>query len=236
MKLNIGDNIANLRKQIKDACGRVGRDPSEIVLVAVSKTVGKTEIEEAIKFGCRDFGENRVADFEEKYEYFDGGVNFHMIGHLQTNKVKNVVGRAKLIHSVDSPRLLEEIEKRAAAIGIVQDILIQVDVSGEESKFGASEKEMMEMMEQNEENAHVKIRGLMTMAPVADDPDEVRWVFRRLRDVFIDTRRKTFYNTVMDYTSMGMSNDFAVAIEEGADIIRVGSRIFHESTKDEITI
>ncbi|MBN2557723.1 MAG: YggS family pyridoxal phosphate-dependent enzyme [Clostridia bacterium] len=236
MKSYIGENISSLRKQIGDACGRAGRDPSEIILVAVSKTVGTAGIEEAIKFGCRDFGENRVADFMEKYEYFNGRVAFHMIGHLQTNKVKNIIGRAKLIHSVDSTRLLEEIEKRAAAIGVVQDILIQVDVAGEESKFGASEKEMMEMIEQNEGNSHVRIRGLMTMAPVADDPDEVRWVFRKLRDVFIDTRRKTFYNTVMDYTSMGMSNDFAVAIEEGADIIRVGSLIFHENTKDEITI
>ncbi|MDX1357700.1 MAG: YggS family pyridoxal phosphate-dependent enzyme [Clostridia bacterium] len=221
--------MKKLRAEIAAACKKAGRNPDEIVLVAVSKTVGTDEIQEAIDCGCRVFGENRVQDFIAKYDYFKGSVDFHMIGHLQTNKVKYLVGKAKLIHSVDSIRLLEEIEKRAAAAGVVQDVLIQVDVSGEESKFGASIEELNSIIELNESNSHVKIKGLMTMAPFVENPEEVRWIFRKLRDVFIDIGCKTFYNTDMEYTSMGMSQDFAVAIEEGADIIRVGSRIFHST-------
>ena len=224
----ICENIKNLKVEITAACEKAGCNPDDITLVAVSKTVGTDEIQQAIDCGCTIFGENRVQAFVEKYNFFNGEVNFHMIGHLQTNKVKNIVGKAGLIHSVDSLRLLDEIEKRAASAGVVQDILIQVDVSKEESKFGASMEELMEIIKKNEGNGHVKIKGLMTMAPFVDDPEEIRWVFRKLRDVFIDIKSKTFYNTDMEYTSMGMSGDFAIAIEEGADIIRVGSRIFHD--------
>ena len=226
---HIGENLKKLRTEIDQARGRAKSNPGETILVAVTKTVGIAEIEEARKHGCSVFGENRVQDFLLKYEHFGGAVDFHMIGHLQTNKVKSIVGKAKLIHSVDSIRLLGEIEHRAAASGIVQDILLQVDVSGEESKFGADIDEMNKMIELNERNAHVKIRGLMTMAPFVDNPEEIRWVFRKLRNVFIDTQEKTFYNTIMEYISMGMSGDFAVAIEEGANMIRVGSRIFRDT-------
>lgn len=225
----IGENINKLKAEINRACDKVGRNPDEILIVAVSKTVGIDEIEEAIKQGCTNFGENRVNDFVEKYEYFCGRADFHMIGHLQTNKVKNIVGKAKLIHSVDSIRLLKEIEKRAVAAGVEQDILIQIDVSGEESKFGASSSELIEMIVMNENHKKVKIKGLMTMAPFTANAEETRWVFKQLNKIFIDTKKKTFYNTSMEYTSMGMSNDFIVAIEEGADIIRVGSRIFRET-------
>lgn len=225
----IGENLNKLRIEIEQARGRAGNNPEETILVAVSKTVGVVEIEEARKHGCIVFGENRVQDFLLKYEHFGGAVDFHMIGHLQTNKVKSIVGKAKLIHSVDSIRLLGEIERRAAISGVVQDILLQVDVSGEESKFGAGIDEMNKMIEINEGNAHVKIKGLMTMAPFADNPEEIRWVFRKLRNVFIDTQEKTFYNTIMEYISMGMSGDFSIAIEEGANMIRVGSRIFRDT-------
>ncbi len=223
----IGSNIEKLREEIAEACSRSGRKPEDITLVAVSKTVGTEEIQQATNYGCRVFGENRVQAFLEKYEYFGEEVDFHLIGHLQTNKVKNIIGKAKLIHSVDSIRLLDEIEHRAKMANVVQDILIQVDVSGEESKFGASEEELLGLIKHNEGNSNVKIRGLMTMAPFVENPEEIRWVFRKLRDIFIDISGKTFYNTDMRYTSMGMSGDFTVAIEEGADIIRVGSKIFH---------
>jgi len=229
MTADIGKNLKKLRMEIAQACKKAGRNPEEITLVAVSKTVGTSEIKEAMEHGCTDFGENRVQEFVAKYDFFKGITDFHLIGHLQTNKVKNIVGKVKLIHSVDSVKLLDEIERRAALAGVVQDILIQVDVSGEETKFGVSIDELNEIMECNESNTHVKIKGLMTMAPFVDNPEEIRWVFRKLRDVFIDMSCKTFYNTVMEYTSMGMSGDFAVAIEEGADIIRVGSRIFHDT-------
>lgn len=229
MTANISKNLRKLENEIAQACKKAGRNPDGITLVAVSKTVGIAEIEEAINLGCTEFGENRVQDFLLKYEHFKGRVKFHLIGHLQTNKVKSIVGKAKLIHSVDSIRLLDEIERRAALAGVVQDILIQVDVSGEESKYGASIDEMNEIIERNESNSHVKIRGLMAMAPLVENPEEIRWVFRKLRDIFIDMSSKTFYNTYMEYTSMGMSGDFAVAIEEGADIIRVGSKIFHDT-------
>ena len=229
MSTQIIDNIEALRTDINAACKKSGRNPNEIILVAVSKTVGITEIEEAVKSGCLDYGENRVNDLISKYRHFHDRVGFHMIGHLQTNKVRDIVGKAKLIHSVDSLRLLKEIERRAAYAGAVQDILIQLDISGEDSKFGASEDEMLDMFKLNEEHKNVIIKGLMTMAPLVANPEETRWVFKKLKDVFIDTGRKTFYNTVMEYTSMGMSNDFKVAIEEGAHIIRVGSRIFHNT-------
>ncbi|MCD6323474.1 MAG: YggS family pyridoxal phosphate-dependent enzyme [Clostridiales bacterium] len=223
----IGGNIEKLWKEIAATCSKCGRNPDDITLVAVSKTVGIEEIKQAMNHGCGIFGENRVQAFIEKYEYFGEKADFHLIGHLQTNKVKNIIGKAKLIHSVDSIRLLDEIEHRAKAANVVQDILIQVNVSGEESKFGASEEGLLNLIKHNESNSNVKIKGLMTMAPFVDDPEEIRWVFRKLRDIFIDIGGKTFYNTDMRYTSMGMSGDFTVAIEEGADIIRVGSKIFH---------
>jgi len=225
----IGGNIEKLKKEIAIACSKCGRNSDDITLVAVSKTVGAEEIQQAINHGCSVFGENRVQPFIEKYEHFVEEVDFHLIGHLQTNKVKFVVGKAKLIHSVDSIRLLDEIERRSKAANVVQDVLIQVNVAGEESKFGVTVDELYKLIEHNEDNKHVKIKGLMTMAPFVDDPEEIRWVFRKLRDVFIDINAKTFYNTDMEYTSMGMSGDFTVAIEEGADIIRVGSKIFHNT-------
>ena len=223
----IGNNVEKLREEIAAACSKCGRNPDDITLVAVSKTVGIEEIKQAMNHGCRVFGENRVQAFIEKYEYFDEKVDFHLIGHLQTNKVKNIIGKAKLIHSVDSIRLIDEIEHRAKVANVVQDILIQVYVSVEESKFGAPEDELLNLIKHNESNSNVKIKGLMTMAPFVENPEEIRWVFRKLRDIFIDMGGKTFYNTDMEYTSMGMSGVFTIAIEEGADIIRVGSKIFH---------
>lgn len=225
----IGKNLKELNKEIAAICSKCNRNPEDVSLVAVSKTVGTEEIQQAIDHGCNIFGENRVQSFIEKYDYFHNQVDFHLIGHLQTNKVKFVVGKAKLIHSIDSIRLLDEIERRAKAADVIQDILIQVDVSKEESKFGVTEEELLEIIEHNEENKNVKIKGLMTMAPFVDNPEEIRWVFRKLRDIFVDIGSKTFYNTNMEYTSMGMSGDFTVAIEEGANIIRVGSRIFHNT-------
>lgn len=228
MKADIGKNIIDVRKDIEQACKISGKDPNEVKIVAVTKTVGLLEMRQALENGCKDFGENRVNEFLEKYEYLGNEANFHMIGHLQTNKVRNIVGKAKLIHSVDSLRLLKEIEKRATAANVVQDILIQLNISGEKSKFGVGVDQMKLMIEENEKNNNVKIKGLMTMAPFEEDPEKTRWVFRKLRDVLVDTGRKTFYNTTMRYTSMGMSNDFKIAVEEGADILRVGSRIFHD--------
>jgi hypothetical protein len=226
MSTDICKNVKNVKKAIEKACAISKRDPDKVTLVTVTKTVGPVEMKQALACGCRDFGENRVQDFLEKHELFGDKARFHMIGHLQTNKVKYIVGKACLIHSVDSPHLLREIEKRAASADVVQDVLLQLDISGEEGKFGAGLDEMHCMIEENENNKHVRIRGLMTMAPFEEDPERVRWVFRKLRNVLVDTGKKTFYNTNMEYTSMGMSNDFKVAVEEGADIVRVGSAIF----------
>jgi pyridoxal phosphate enzyme (YggS family) len=226
---SICERYNDVLAKIRTACDKAGRNPNEVMLVAVSKTVGVEEISKAIECGCIHFGENRVHDLLLKQAIFKDKARFHMIGHLQTNKVRSIIGKTELIHSVDSMRLLEEIQHRAAAEGIVQDILIQVDVSGEETKFGASYEEMHEMINANEMNENVRIRGLMTMAPYTEDPEKVRWVFRKLKALQVDTRLKTFYNTNMEYTSMGMSNDFEVAVEEGADIVRVGSAIFRDT-------
>lgn len=217
----------DVKERAGKACERSGRNQGEIEIVAVSKTVGADKIKEAMDCGCTVFGENRVQAFLEKYELFKDSAKFHMIGHLQTNKVRKIVGKAALIHSVDSMRLLDEIQHRASLAGVVQDILIQMDISGEDSKFGASAGEMIRMIESNEKNENVRIRGLMTMAPYVKNPEEIRWVFRKLREMLVDSGRKTFYNTSMEYTSMGMSNDYEIAVEEGADILRIGSGIFH---------
>jgi pyridoxal phosphate enzyme (YggS family) len=213
-----------VRRQVADAADIVGRDPSEITIVGVTKTVGVEEVRAALLAGISDFGENRVQEFLGKYGLFPDA-NWHFIGTLQTNKVKDVVGRAALIHSVDSLRLLEEIGHRSEQADVVQRVLLQVNVSGEESKHGFECCDVREALVEASHMSHVEVRGLMTMAPFGR-PEDARWVFRELRELRDSLREMPLNSVELTELSMGMSNDFRVAVEEGSTIVRVGRAIF----------
>jgi PLP dependent protein len=213
-----------VRRQVADAADACGRRSEDVTIVAVTKTVGVPEVTAALAAGIRDFGENRVQEFLGKYGLFPEA-RWHFIGTLQTNKVKDVVGRACLIHSVDSLRLLSHIERRAAERGVSQPVLLQVNIAGETSKHGMATAELEDVLEEASHMESVEVRGLMTIAPLARAED-VRWVFRELREVR-DSLRATLPDRVeLDELSMGMSGDFRVAVEEGATIVRIGSALF----------
>jgi len=173
-----------------------------------------------------DFGENRVQELCGKTDVLDIGCRWHLIGHLQTNKVKYIIDKVSLIHSLDSLELAEEINKRAEKAGKVMDVLIQVNVAGEETKFGIAPETTLQFVKNVSKLEHIRIKGLMTIAPAVSDPEEVRWVFADLRKLLIDIRKENIDNVDMDYLSMGMSNDFEVAIEEGAHMVRIGTALF----------
>ena len=213
-----------VRRQVADAADIAGRDPGEITIVGVTKTVGVEEVRAALLAGISDFGENRVQEFLGKYGLFPDA-HWHFIGTLQTNKAKDVVGRAALIHSVDSLRLLDEIARRAEAAGVVQPVLLQVNVSGEESKHGFECCDVREALIEASHRPNVAVRGFMTMAPLGR-PEDARWVFRELRELRDSLREMPLNGVELTELSMGMSNDFRVAVEEGSTIVRVGRAIF----------
>ena len=213
-----------VRRAVADAADLVGRDPSDILIVAVTKTHGIEAIRQACEAGIADFGENRVQEFLGKYGLFPTA-DWHFIGSLQTNKVKDVVGKAALIHSVDSIRLLAEIDRRAQAAGVVQRVLLEVNVSGEESKHGFAPADVREALVEASRMPGVAVRGLMTMAPLGM-PEDARRVFRELRELRDSLMGMPLNGVELCELSMGMTNDFRVAVEEGATIIRVGGAIF----------
>jgi len=219
-------NVEEIRKRIAQAAAKAGRKPEEITLVAVTKTVEPTRIIAAIDAGVCDLGENRVQELCEKHGLVDRQCNWHFIGHLQTNKVKYIIDKVKMIHSVDSEELAKEIERRAEKAGRQIDILVQINIAKEESKFGIYKEEAEDFIRKLSKYDHLKVKGLMTIAPFTDNKDEIRHVFRELRKVFIDIRRKNIDNIDMESLSMGMSNDFEIAVEEGATIVRIGTSIF----------
>jgi PLP dependent protein len=220
----IAERYGSVLRQIADAADIAGRDPSEVTLVAVTKTVGVTEIERAVVAGMHDFGENRAQEFTTKQALFPDA-RWHFIGTLQTNKVKHVVGHAALIHSIDSPHLLAAVDRRAQEAEVVQPVLLEVNVSLEESKHGMGYEEAEECVRAACELPGVHVRGLMTMAPLGR-PESVRWVFRETAEWL--GRLQSLHCDAVDLTelSMGMTNDFKVAVEEGATIVRVGRAIF----------
>ncbi|MDK2810625.1 MAG: dependent protein [Petroclostridium sp.] len=222
------DNISNIRTRIAQAAERAGRNAEEITLVAVTKTVDAGIINEAIKLGINHIGENKVQEIIQKYDLIDRtqGVKWHLIGHLQTNKVKYIVDKVDLIHSIDSVKLAMEVNKRAEKINKIMEVLIQVNVAGEESKFGISVEQCDEFVKEISRLPNIRVKGLMTIAPYTQDPEEVRPYFRKLKDLSIDIKQKKYDNVDMEYLSMGMTGDFEVAIEEGANIVRVGTAIF----------
>jgi len=220
----IASRYEAVRRQVADAADISGRSPDDVTIVAVTKTVGIEAIRAALVAGMSDFGENRVQEFLGKYGLFPDA-NWHFIGTLQTNKVKDVVGRACLIHSVDSLHLLREIDRRAGEAGAVQPVLLQVNVSGETSKHGFACDDVREALIEASRCEAIEVRGLMTMAPFGRAED-ARWVFRELRELRDSLREMPLNGVELDELSMGMSNDFRVAVEEGATIVRVGGAIF----------
>lgn len=226
--MGVCENYRAIEEKVEKACLRAGRKREDVTLIAVSKTKPVSMIHELLPLGVRDFGENKVQELTEKEELLPKDIRWHMIGHLQRNKVKYVVGKACMIHSVDSLRLAEEISKEALKKQISVPILVEVNVAGEESKFGVSVQEAPFLVEQICRLPGIEVKGLMTIAPYVEDPEENRIVFRNLRKLSVDIGGKNFDNVTMDILSMGMTGDYEVAIEEGATHVRVGTGIFGE--------
>lgn len=224
----IQDTIAVVKKNINAACHRVGRQESEVTLIAVSKTKPLSMIEEAYAAGMREFGENKPQELRDKSKEFPMPVHWHMIGSLQSNKIKYVVGTACLIHSVDSLELAAAINKEASKKDLIMDILLEVNAAEESSKHGFSCEEVEAAVIQTAKYSHLRLRGLMTVAPYTKNAEENRIYFRKMKELLVDINAKNIDNVYMDILSMGMSSDYEVAIEEGATMIRVGTGIFGE--------
>ena len=222
------DNFDSVEKKVTEACKRAGRDRSEVTLIAVSKTKPVDMLREVYDAGARDFGENKVQEICEKYDQLPSDIKWHMIGHLQRNKVHQVVNKACLIHSVDSLRLAETISHEAEKKEIKVPVLVEVNVAQEESKFGVTTEETISLVEEIAKLPHIQVRGLMTIAPFVEDPEENRGIFRKLKQLSVDIAAKNINNVNMSVLSMGMTNDYEVAIEEGATMVRVGTGIFGE--------
>ena len=222
------ENLEFVENEIQEACRRAKRDSSEVTLIAVSKTKPVSMIEELLPGGTRDFGENKVQELCEKYDQLPRDIRWHLIGHLQRNKVKYVADKACLIHSVDSLRLAEAISAEAVKRECIVPILIEVNVAGEESKFGVPPEETEQLVRKIAELPGISVRGLMTIAPFVEDPEENRTHFSNLKKLCVDLKRKNIDNVTMSVLSMGMTGDYEVAIEEGATMVRVGTGIFGE--------
>lgn len=220
------ENLQEVERKIQEACEKVNRSRDEVTLIAVSKTKPVSMLKEVYDLGIRDFGENKVQELTEKYSEMPSDLTWHLIGHLQRNKVKQVIDKAALIHSVDSIRLAETIENEAAKKNIIVDILLEVNVAEEESKYGFKVNEVLSAVEHIATFSHIRIKGLMTIAPFVENPEENRTVFSSLQKLSVDIAKKNIDNVSVNILSMGMTNDYQVAIEEGATMIRVGTGIF----------
>ncbi len=224
----ITQNYDKVLENIKSACKSSGRKESEVTLIAVSKTKPVSDIQELYNHGVRVFGENKVQELCDKYEALPKDIKWHMIGHLQRNKVKYIIDKVDLIHSVDSVRLARQIEEEAAKKNVRVDILIEVNVAGEESKFGLKTEEVPDIVTQIAGFPHVSIKGLMTIPPFAENPEDNRKYFNKLKQLAVDIKAKNIDNVSMDKLSMGMTGDYTAAVTEGASYVRVGTGIFGE--------
>lgn len=220
------ENLERVHQAIDAACKRVSRDSSEVTLIAVSKTKPLSDLEAVLDLGELEFGENKVQELVDKYEHIKSPVHWHMIGHLQTNKVKYIVDKVTLIHSVDSYKLAAQISKEALKKQVDVDILIEVNVAEEESKFGLKTEETLDLVREIAKLPNIHIKGLMTIAPFVDDPEDNRMVFRSLKQLSVHIDSCQIDNVSMEILSMGMTGDYTVAIEEGATMVRVGTGIF----------
>lgn len=226
--MNTGENYRQVLEKIRRACEKVGRDPAEVTLIAVSKTKPEELCREAYMAGARDFGENKVQEITVKSDVLPQDIRWHMIGHLQRNKVKAVLPKAAMIHSVDSLRLVKTIEQEAGKLDLQIPVLIEVNVAGEESKYGVRPEEVLSLVRAAASYPHLKICGLMTIAPYVTDAEENRPIFRKLKQLSVDIAGKNIDNTSMNVLSMGMTGDYEVAVQEGATMVRVGTGIFGE--------
>ncbi len=222
------ENLKNVQKNIISACQRSGRDPKEVCLIAVSKTKPVSMIEEVMAEGVVDFGENKPQELRDKCDILPRNLRWHMIGNLQRNKVKYVVGRAVMIHSVGSIELAMEIQKEAAKKELVMPCLIEVNMAKESSKGGILPEDAIQFAKSLSEFSNLHVEGLMTIAPFVSDPEENRVHFRGLRNLAVDINMENIDNICMRHLSMGMTGDYEVAIEEGATMVRVGTGIFGE--------
>ena len=224
----VGENYLKVLENVKRLCRESGRNESECTLVAVSKTKPVDMIKDAYEAGCRDFGENYVQELVDKIPQLPDDIRWHMIGHLQTNKVKYIVGKTYLIHGVDSVKLAKEIGKQSVKTGTVSDILLEVNIGNEESKFGFKPDELLSAVSEIASIEGIRVRGLMTSAPICENPEENRVFFRNMKQLSIDIKKQKTDNVYMDFLSMGMSGDYESAIGEGATFVRVGTAIFGE--------
>lgn len=224
----LSDNLQKVRSNIINSCEAVGRNPDEVTLIAVSKTKPVEILQEAYDAGARIFGENKVQEILDKYDQLPSDIQWHMIGHLQRNKVKYIIDKVAMIHSVDSLRLAETIEQEAAKKDIVMPVLLEVNVAEEESKFGLKLEEVFPLVEEINHFSHVQIMGLMTIAPFTLNPEDNRKVFRALKKLSVDISEKNINNVNMSVLSMGMTGDYEVAVQEGSTMVRVGTGIFGE--------
>lgn len=226
--MSLKENLDEVRSNIEAAVIRSGRDKKDVTLIAVSKTKPVSMIREVYDLGVRDFGENRVQELTEKYGQLPEDIRWHLIGHLQTNKVKYIIDKVFLIHSVDSYKLAKEISREALKHSLTANILIEVNVAGEESKFGVAPDDLEELVREIAKLPGICIRGLMTVAPYVVDSEENREIFVKMKQFSVDISGKSIDNVCMDYLSMGMSGDYTVAVEEGSTMVRVGTSIFGE--------
>lgn len=222
----IKENLSRINSKIKEICDKSSIEDSQVKLIAVSKTMPCEDILKAYEAGHRIFGENRVQEILDKYDKLPKDIEWHMIGHLQSNKIKYIIDKVKLVHSLDSMKLASCIEKEAAKANTEVHALLQVNVANEETKFGFTIDELLKNIEKFSEYKFLKIKGLMTVAPNVDNPEKNREIFKKLKQLSVDIKSKSIDNITMDCLSMGMTGDYPVAIEEGATYIRVGTAIF----------
>lgn len=226
--MSINENVASLVLEVKNVCDSCNRDSSDIRIVAVTKTVGIDGMKVAVESGLTDLGENRVQELIEKIEQFDESITWHMIGHLQRNKVKYIIDKVSLIHSLDSERLAEEIQRQSLKRLKKTDVLIEVNVGSEDTKFGIKPEEILDFARIISKYDNIRLRGLMTVAPYDEEPENIRPLMKLMYQKFNELKSLNLKNSLIDTLSMGMSNDFKIALEEGATMIRVGSLIFGE--------
>jgi len=225
-EVNVVENLKTVQRNIREACNRSGRNPEEVTLIAVSKTKPVSLIMEAYNAGIRDFGENKVQELVRKMEEMPGDINWHMIGHLQRNKVKYIAGKVKLIHGVDSYELAEEISRQCVKNNVYQDILIEINIGDEESKFGIPYTKVTELVDRIIGLPNISLKGLMCIAPNTDNPEENRKYFKKMLKKIVDINSISSNNHYVNVLSCGMTNDYQVAVEEGATMVRVGTGIF----------
>jgi pyridoxal phosphate enzyme, YggS family len=223
---DIKENIELINKRIESAAVKSGRTRKDVTFIVVSKTIDVPRIKEAVETGENNLGENKVQEIMDKYEPMGNGIKWHLIGHLQTNKVKYIIDKVEMIHSVDSVKLAEEISKRAAQKGITAKILLEINIANEESKFGIRPEDTEKVILEIAKLPNIMIKGLMTVAPFVENAEENRVYFKEMKQLLVDINSKKIDNVFMDVLSMGMTGDYEVAVEEGATMVRVGTGVF----------